>query len=159
MTEEQAKEAQICIELLAETYGRHLKSGAFQGYCLVLSELEPHEIRAATERAIREEKFFPSPAVLRQHARALHTQANSALPPETGARMSPAETREIADLGAMYRSRWAAREAGVKLSTEQLADVLVTRGRAADEAMRMAAEAVQTCAEQDPRADEPGSRG
>ena len=79
-TEQERKKAlKECLRLLSAAFGRELGADAADAYWIVLGELAPERMRRAVDKAIREEKFCPSPATIRQHARSLSDNGNELL--------------------------------------------------------------------------------
>lgn len=66
--------------MLAGAYDKQFSDAAMEAYWLILGAMSCGEIRAAFRRAMAEEKFCPSPAAVRQHARALAEEAKPKAP-------------------------------------------------------------------------------
>jgi hypothetical protein len=60
-----------CFAELSAAYGRTFDKHGFDAYWRVLRPLGPDRMRGAFEKAIQEERFCPSPAAIRAHAKAL----------------------------------------------------------------------------------------
>jgi hypothetical protein len=80
-TEEQRRAAlRECMVTMAGAYGRDFNSAAMEAYWLVIGAMPAEQLRAAFHKAMAEEKFCPSPASIRQHARAVIGDARPSEP-------------------------------------------------------------------------------
>jgi hypothetical protein len=59
-----------CMAEFAGAYGRAFDKPGTNAYWRALRSLGPDRMRGAFEKAIREERFCPSPAAVRAHAKA-----------------------------------------------------------------------------------------
>lgn len=157
---ERREAAKGCLKRLAATFGREVPLEVVESYWLVLGQLPVERMQRAVEKAIREEKWLPTPATIRDHARSLPNADGAsrnfgmlppiAASPAASSQMTPEERLEIDDLGAMYRARWAARAQGLELSVDELADVIAARSTGTRaRALAIAQEAVTTCDSQE----------
>ena len=59
------------LGVLAEVFGESLTPNRVAGYWAALSDLEPGDLYAAMDHALKTCRFFPRPAELRDHAESL----------------------------------------------------------------------------------------
>jgi hypothetical protein len=97
-----------CLAQLGAAYRVEFGPDAAEAYWLVLGELSAERMRRAVDKAIREEKFCPTPATIRQHARSLNNAGGgTGEPREVKAYTPPTaeQWKEIQAMNARLRKR------------------------------------------------------
>jgi len=69
MTMQDLKDFSLCLDQLAEVFNVQLSSMKKHAYYLALQDYPLDAIQAASIQALKEESFFPVPAILRAYAK------------------------------------------------------------------------------------------
>lgn len=84
-----------CMQELGGAHGREVSDAGARAYWRVLGHMDSKRMREAFERAMAEERFWPSPATVRAYARMPEPEKQQAKPAAPWTAEQMAEAREM----------------------------------------------------------------